>query len=135
MLIMRSMEDQALPCDVHHVTDGEAALDYLFHRGVYRNPANPPRPSLVLLDLRMPKVDGLTVLESIMSDRHLCTIPVVVLTSSETDSDIAKAYERRANSYLVKPGSYGAFLELTRSVHQYWLTLNRCAMAAPGSAS
>ena len=83
----------------------------------------------------MPKVDGLTVLEEIKADPHLRSIPVVVLTSSEAESDIAMAYERRANSYLVKPGDYRKLLELSRSLHQYWLTLNRCPATAAGGAT
>ena len=134
MLITRSLRDQGLSCEVHHVSDGEEALDYLFHRGAYGGKARPPCPCLILLDLRMPKVDGLTVLEEIKADPHLRSIPVVVLTSSDAESDIAMAYERRANSYLVKPGDYRKLLELSRSLHQYWLTLNRCpATAARGA--
>lgn len=134
-LITRSLRDQGLECEVHHMIDGEEALDYLFQRGAFGGKARPPRPSLILLDLRMPKVDGLTVLEEVKGDPHLRSIPVVVLTSSEAESDIAMAYERRANSYLVKPGDYRALLELARNLHQYWLTLNRCPTLAAADAT
>ena len=114
---------------VHHVSDGEAALDYLFRRGDFTDPGRSPRPHLILLDLRLPKVDGLAVLKEIKtsSDEELRRTPVVVLTSSEADSDAAAAYDCKANSYLVKPVDFEKFHQLVEDLGYYWLVWNRPA--------
>ena len=114
---------------VHHVSDGDAALDYLFRRGEFANPDRSPRPHLILLDLRMPKVDGLEVLKEIKtsSDEELRRIPVVVLTSSEADRDTATAYDGGANSYVIKPVDYEKFHQLVADLGHYWLVWNRPA--------
>ena len=111
---------------VHHVSDGDAALDYLFRRGDFADPDQSPRPHLILLDLRLPKVDGLAVLKEIKtsSDEELRRTPVVVLTSSEADSDTAAAYDFRANSYVVKPVNFEKFHNLVADVGHYWLVWN-----------
>jgi len=114
---------------VHHVSDGGAALDYLFRRGDFAIPDQSPRPHLILLDLRLPKVDGLAVLKEIKtsSDEELRRTPVVVLTSSEADSDAAAAYDCKANSYLVKPVDFEKFHQLVEDLGYYWLVWNRSA--------
>ena len=114
---------------VHHVSDGDAALDYLFRRGDFADPGRSPRPHLVLLDLRLPKVDGLAVLQEMKtsSQAELRRIPVVVLTSSEADGDTAAAYDCRANSYVVKPVDYKKFHQLMADLGYYWLVWNRPA--------
>ena len=114
---------------VHHVSDGDAALDYLFRRGDFANPDQSPRPHLILLDLRLPKVDGLAVLKEIKtsSDEDLRRIPVVVLTSSDADRDTAAAYDFRANSYVVKPVDYEKLHQLVADLGYYWLVWNRPA--------
>jgi CheY-like chemotaxis protein len=114
---------------VHHVSDGDAALDYLFRRGDFANPNQSPRPRLILLDLRMPKVDGLAVLKEIKtsSDEQLRRIPVVVLTSSGADRDTAAAYDCGANSYVVKPVDFEEFHNLMADLGHYWLAWNRPA--------
>jgi CheY-like chemotaxis protein len=114
---------------VHHVSDGDAALDYLFRRGDFADPGLSPRPHLILLDLRLPKVDGLAVLIEIKtsSDEDLRRIPVVVLTSSEADKDTADAYDCMANSYVVKPVDYEKFHQLVADIGYYWLVWNRQA--------
>ena len=114
---------------VHHVSDGGAALDYLFRRGDFAIPDRSPRPHLILLDLRLPKVDGLAVLKEIKtsSDEELRRTPVVVLTSSEADSDAAAAYDCKANSYLVKPVDFEKFHQLVEDLGYYWLVWNRPA--------
>jgi CheY-like chemotaxis protein len=123
------MDSQPKAKVVHHVSDGDAALDYLFRRGDFANPDRSPRPHLILLDLRLPKVDGLTVLKEIKtsSNADLRQIPVVVLTSSEADSDTAAAYDFRANSYVVKPVDYGKFHQLMADIGYYWLVWNHQA--------
>jgi len=120
------VESQPKAKVVHHVSDGDAALDYLFRRGDFANPDQSPRPHLILLDLRLPKVDGLVVLKEIKtsSDEELRRIPVVVLTSSEADGDTATAYDCRANSYVVKPVDYEKFHQLMADLGYYWLVWN-----------
>ena len=114
---------------VHHVSDGDAAMDYLFRRGGFADPVQSPRPRLILLDLRLPKVDGLVLLKElcISQNESLRRVPVVVLTSSEADSDIAAACDFRANSYVVKPVDYEKFHHLVADIGRYWLVWNRQA--------
>ena len=102
-LIARSLRKNRVANSIHHVVDGEEALDYLLLRRNYTSEELAPRPQIILLDLRLPKVDGLEVLRTIKTTDALSTIPVVVLTSSEAEKDVARAYQYRANSYLVKP--------------------------------
>jgi len=106
---------------VVHVEDGAAALDYLDRS----ERAEVPRPRLILLDLRLPKIDGLDVLRTIKTSPDLATIPVVVLTTSASAQDMARAYACNANSYLVKPEDFAAFDALIADLGQYWLDLNR----------
>jgi CheY-like chemotaxis protein len=124
-LVKRNLEDSQVANRLHHVEDGETALDYLFGRGAYADRERFPRPHLVLLDLRLPRVDGLEVLKQIKSDPHLHTIPVVVLTTSDAERDMALAYEHNANSYLTKPVDFGRFTVLLRDLGFYWLAWNK----------
>ena len=114
------------PVQLVHVADGEDALDYLFSRGKFQNPGHAPRPNLILLDLRLPKVDGLEVLKIVKADADLVSIPVVVLTTSSAEADVAKAYESHANSYLVKPMDLSQFNKLMDVLGFYWLVWNQC---------
>ncbi|MGA2180701.1 MAG: response regulator [Verrucomicrobiota bacterium] len=114
------------PVQLVHVADGEDALDYLFSRGKFQNPGQSPRPNLILLDLRLPKVDGLEVLKIVKADADLVSIPVVVLTTSSAEADVAKAYESHANSYLVKPMDLSQFNKLMDVLGFYWLVWNQC---------
>lgn len=104
---------------------GEEALDYLHRRGEYRDPGKSPRPRLILLDLRLPRVDGLEVLGEIKATPALRATPVVVLTTSDSEHDVARAYAQHANSYLVKPAEFARIRELIDRVRGYWLDLNR----------
>ncbi|MGA2281663.1 MAG: response regulator [Verrucomicrobiota bacterium] len=114
------------PVQLVHVADGEDALDYLFSRGKFQNPGQSPRPNLILLDLRLPKVDGLEVLKIVKADADLVSIPVVILTTSSAEADVAKAYESHANSYLVKPMDLSQFNKLMDILGFYWLVWNQC---------
>ena len=125
MLITRAMEKTGVADKIYRVGDGEEALDYIFHRGNYAAKESSPRPDLVLLDLRLPKLDGHEVLIAIKQSEELKSIPVVVLTTSESESDVTQAYRNYANSYLVKPMSFGEFSELIRELCSYWLVRNR----------
>ncbi|MBK5274825.1 MAG: response regulator [Desulfuromonadales bacterium] len=124
-IVRRNFEKLRTANRMISVPDGQAALDYLYRRADYSDPVNSPRPGIVLLDLRLPKVDGLQVLKMIKEDPSLLQIPVVILTTSASESDITKAYEYRANSYLVKPVDFSQFSSLLDAFGGYWLTLNK----------
>lgn len=124
-LVMRGLEQNHFSNQVFCVSDGEQALDFLHHRGDYTDAARYPRPDLLLLDLRLPRVDGLEVLKQVKSSSELQTLPVVILTTSEAESDISRAYELKANSYLVKPIDFDRFSDLIRDLGFYWLAWNQ----------
>ena len=123
-LVIRGMRDQQVANKIHHVLDGEQALDYLFLRAAFADPKKNPRPNLILLDLRLPRVDGLEVLKIIKSTPDLLRIPVVILTSSDAETDIAKSYDYHANSYVVKPLDFKTFTNLMKDLGFYWLGWN-----------
>jgi two-component system, response regulator len=123
-LVMRGMRDQRVANIIYHVSDGQQALDFLNHKGVYEKIDTSPRPNLVLLDLRLPKVDGLDVLKIIKTTPGLQHIPVVVLTSSDAEIDIVRSYEYHANSYVVKPLDFKMFTKLMQDLGFYWLGWN-----------
>jgi len=123
-LIIRSLEDHQLPSDIYHANDGEVALDYLFRRGPYQKASENPLPHIILLDIRMPKIDGIQVLKEIKTSDELKHIPVIVLTTSEAEKDVASAYENYANSYLVKPVDFDKFMQLMEELGFYWLNWN-----------
>jgi len=125
MLTMRSLEDAKLANEIRWVADGEEAMNYLFRRGEYADKKKGPRPDLILLDLRLPKLDGHEVLKAIKESDDLKHIPVVVLTTSESEGDMAKAYSNYVNSYLVKPIDFGEFSEMIRELGFYWLVWNK----------
>lgn len=124
-LVLEALDEHRIANETHHVEDGEAALDYLFRRGQYADEAKSPRPHVVLLDLRLPKVDGLQVLREIKDDPGLKTIPVVVLTTSSAERDLAQAYQHHANSYIVKPVDFKVFVRLMNDLGFYWLSWNK----------
>jgi two-component system response regulator len=105
------------------VRDGAEALDWLLKRGKYQNRLEPD-PQIVLLDLKLPKVDGLEVLRQLRDDPRTKLLPVVILTSSKEESDLLKGYELRANSYIRKPVDFARFVEAVRDIGMYWLVLN-----------
>ncbi|MDQ7785460.1 MAG: response regulator [Desulfomonilaceae bacterium] len=124
-LIVRSFEEHRVANKIIHVSDGEAALDYLFHRGEYADDQSVARPHVILLDLRLPKIDGLEVLKEIKAAPELRRIPVVALTTSESERDMMGAYNRHVNSYLVKPVDFEKFGKLMDDLGFYWLAWNR----------
>jgi CheY-like chemotaxis protein len=123
-LIKRSLAQNRVANRIIWVEDGEKALHYLFREGEFTDPDENPRPSMILLDLRLPKIDGLDVLKRIKSDKVLQRIPVVILTSSAAETDIAKSYEAHANSYVVKPVDFLKFTQLMDDLGFYWLGWN-----------
>ncbi len=123
-LVVRTLEDHRIANKVRHFLDGQSALDYLFRRGEFSGAVETQRPHVILLDLRLPRVDGIEVLRAIKEDQELKIIPVVVLTTSEADKDVAKAYYNHANSYLVKPVGFEDFKKLMDDLGFYWLGWN-----------
>jgi CheY-like chemotaxis protein len=134
-LVLRSLEDHDAAGDVFRVADGAAALDYLHHRGAFAEPGSSPTPDIILLDLRLPKVDGLQVLREIKTSEALHRIPVVVLTTSEAESDLARAYDLKANAYVVKPIDFAKLGSLLHDLGLFWLTWNRMPSGAQLTSS
>jgi two-component system response regulator len=124
-LTIRALKKRNLANQLFVVEDGAEALDFIFCRGTYaqRDIFDPPK--IVLLDLKLPKVNGLEVLREIKADEQTRAIPVVILTSSREDPDIKAAYDLGANSYVVKPVDFDAFLEAMSQVGFYWLLVNQ----------
>ena len=106
------------------VQDGEAALNYLLRKGPYAD-RQAGNPRLMLLDLHMPKIDGLDVLARIKTDPQLRSIPIVIMSSSDQESDMIRSYEKHANSYIVKPVDFKQFTEQVSTLGQYWMKVNR----------
>jgi CheY-like chemotaxis protein len=125
-LTMTALTSGKIANNITWVKDGVEALDYLFRRGEYAGRSD-ELPRLVLLDLKMPRVNGIEVLAAIRADERTKRIPVVVMTSSEEESDIAKTYDLGVNSYVVKPLDFNAFSDVTRRAGYYWLAINRAA--------
>jgi two-component system response regulator len=128
-LTLRALKAGNMLNDIVWVKDGAEALDYLFRRGRYAQADRAPRPGLILLDLKLPKVDGHEVLRQIKSDEKLRTIPVVMLTTSGEESDVAESYGLGANSYVTKPVSFSEFMEKVKTVKLYWVLTNLLADA------
>jgi len=124
-IVKRNMADFRIANRLYHVEDGQAALDYLYREGGFAGPDVAPRPDLILLDLRLPKVDGQQVLQRLNEDAALRAIPVVVLTTSRAEVDLMSAYSHGACSYLVKPIDFDKFTELLATFGFYWLIWNQ----------
>ena len=124
-MVIRNFEEHRVANKIIHLLDGETALDYLYHRGQFSTTETSPRPHIILLDLRLPKIGGLQVLQEIKNNEILLSIPVVILTTSEAERDLAMAYESHANSYLVKPVDFAKFTQLINDLGLYWLAWNR----------
>ena len=124
-LTVRALREFNMVNEIVHLTDGVEALDYFFARGRYADRSPQPLPKLVLLDLKLPKIDGLEVLRQLKADEKTRCIPVVVLTSSREDRDLIESYGLGVNSYLVKPVDFDQFLETARTLGLYWLLLNQ----------
>jgi two-component system response regulator len=125
MLAVRGLKKQNLANKLHRVYDGEEALNFIFGKGKYEGRPVNNTPKIVLLDLKMPKVDGLEVLKAIRADKRTKHIPVVIMTSSKEEKDIAESYNLGVNSYIVKPVDFQKFAEAIKDIGFYWLVLNQ----------
>ena len=125
-LTIRELKKHNMANNLFHVKDGEEALEFIFATGRYATDRDSVLlPKLILLDIQMPKVSGLEVLERIRKDPRTNQIPVVILTSSKEDPDIKRSYKLGANSYIVKPVNFEGFAEAIRNLGYYWLLLNQ----------
>lgn len=124
-LMIRAIKKQNIVNPIFNVEDGAAALDFIFCRGAFTNRDISIQPKVVLLDLKLPRVNGLEVLKEIKADERTRIIPVVVVTSSQEDPDIKTAYALGANSYVVKPVSSDAFVDAMSKLGLYWLLVNK----------
>ena len=128
-LAREAMLESKMRNTLHHVSDGEEAMAFLRRVGKY---ADAPRPSLILLDLNLPKMDGREVLAAVKSDDELKNIPIVVLTVSSSDEDILASYDLHANCYITKPVDLTQFIKVVRSIGDFWLTIVRLPDSVPG---
>jgi two-component system response regulator len=118
-----AFDESRLANDLRFVEDGNELLDYLYRRGKYSNPADSPRPGLILLDLNMPKKDGREALREMKADPKLRTIRVVVMTTSKAEEDIERTYNLSASSYITKPVTFAGLAEVIRTLGRYWLEI------------
>jgi CheY-like chemotaxis protein len=123
-LTLRALKENNIMNDVIVARDGEEALDFLFKKGKYQNRNSGIIPQLILLDLKLPKIDGLEVLKEIRSNLETRLMPVVILTSSKEETDLLKSYSLGANSYIRKPVDFDQFSQAIKTLGLYWLVLN-----------
>ena len=123
LLTRDALAENRLANKLYCVEDGEELVDYLFRRGKYTDPETSPRPGLILLDLNMPRKDGREALKEIKEHPDLCSIPVVVLTTSKTHEDICRSYQLGVNSYIAKPVTFASLVELMKTVGKYWFEI------------
>ena len=126
-LTIRALVKSGCTNKLHHVTDGAEALDFIYGNGIYASRNIKLNPKLILLDLKMPKVSGMQVLEKVKSDPDFKSIPVVILTSSKEDPDVAECYALGANSYIVKPVDSNNFFLAIKEIGLYWMIINQPA--------
>ena len=122
-LTQEALAESRLLNQMRFVVNGEEVMDYLRREGKFAPPADAPRPGLLLLDLNMPRKDGRSVLREIKSDPELRTLPVVVLTTSKADEDVFKSYDLGVNSYIVKPVTFEALVDILQTLEKYWFQI------------
>ena len=124
-LTLKALKQNNVLNEVYVAKDGREALDFMNHRGKYADEKKFPRPGLILLDIRLPKVDGLEVLKQLKDDPQFKSIPIIMLTTSDRDEEIAESYADGANSYVVKPMNFGDFMKKVSELKLYW-TITNC---------
>lgn len=123
MLIIDALKESRLKNNIHCVENGEELLDYLYNREDYSDKKKFSRPGIILLDLNMPRKDGREALKEIKSDKSLRNIPVIILTTSKAEEDILKTYNLGVNSYITKPVSFTAMVEVMKTLNKYWFEI------------
>jgi len=123
MIIKEAWEKSKLACELRFVGDGEELIDYLCRSGKYFDPASPPRPDLILLDLNMPRKDGREALKEIKGDPYLKRIPITVLTTSREQEDIHFTYDTGVNSFINKPSTFSALIDIMKGLYNYWFEI------------
>ena len=123
-LTIRSLKKHNLANTLKHIDDGAEALVFIFCKGIYSDRVNSPYPKLIILDLKLPKVDGLEILRKLKADEQTRLIPVVVLTSSQEEKDVVESYRLGVNSYIVKPVNFETFSTAVADLGLYWFILN-----------
>jgi CheY-like chemotaxis protein len=122
-LIKKAWDKSRVASDLRFVEDGEELIEYLSFAGRYSDPASAPRPALILLDLNMPRKDGREALREIKANSELRQIPIVILTTSQADEDISRSYDLGANSYITKPVTFGALVDVFQVLGKYWIEI------------
>jgi len=130
-----AFEESKLANDLRFVEDGIELLDYLYRRGKFEDPESSPRPSIILLDLNMPRKDGREALKEIKSDARFRSIRVIVMTTSKLEEDIIRSYDLSAASYITKPITFGALVDVIRTLGRYWLEIVELPADDDSSAS
>ena len=123
MMVKEALEESRLKNDIHFVENGEELVDYLHNRGRFTDKEKFPTPGLILLDLNMPKKDGREALKEIKADPHLRLIPVVVLTTSKAEEDILRTYDLGVSSFITKPVTFTALVDVMRTLSKYWFEI------------
>ncbi len=118
--VKEALAESQFASDLQFVKDGEELMDYLYRRGKYALPSHSPHPSLILLDLNMPKKDGREALKEIKAESHLRYIPVVILTTSRAEEDVYQTYDLGANSFIVKPATFEGLVRAMKTLSEYW---------------
>jgi CheY-like chemotaxis protein len=129
-LTLAALREHRVANDIIVVRDGAAALDYLYRRGAFHD-RSPDLPALILLDLKMPKVDGLEVLQTVKGDPVLKFVPVVILTSSREEADLVQSYRLGVNAYVVKPVVFEDFMAAVKALGQFWAVINEPPPPSP----
>jgi CheY-like chemotaxis protein len=129
-LFMHVLRAEKLANKIHVVRDGEEALDFLFCRGAFAGRTFDSPPKLVLLDLNLPKVDGIEVLRQVKADPRTKTIPIIIMTTSKEERDLVAGYDLGANSFIQKPVDFDQFREIVKTIGLYWLVINQSPVAA-----
>ncbi len=124
-ITLRAFKKARLRNNIYVCHNGQEALDFLYHQGDYKDANQYPRPDLILMDINMPKLTGYEVLQKLKADANYCMIPIIMLTSSKSEEDIVKSYQKGATSYIQKPVEYEAFVKIVEGFNFYWNIVNK----------